>query len=548
MLPLPALEGVLPGLTPPCGGRVVETVAAVPVPPAAWAAALAEPTRVDGELPAFVHLGFPRPVVARGAGLAVGDRRETDFVHAGRVGTLEVVVEEAEAEPAAGRGRVRFGFGENTTKLAGWLDWERVETAWELVPGGTLVRTRVAYRRWARPGLVLRRSDGRRGASASRRLPRRRRAGEARGVPVGAPPDPAAAAWARLACLAVPLSLLVALRLLRRQVAAGPAEVDPAAERAGLLMAAGWAAVVLLVGNAAAVAAGLWAFRVDELRLVGTPVDLWLGWTILWGPLAARLAARRMPLAAVVVGLVALDAAAMPWLGSLVRLDQHWLAADALLAIASVVPAVALDRWVRRRQRPVRGRRCRGSASRSASACSCRRPCWAWSPRSGRERELEVASRCRGAASLGSSSSSRRGARLDDPRRLGAGAAGRRRAAAAGPDATPGDHRPVRGARQPDAGGGGRLLRRPGNCAAAAGAAAGHARDARLRHRLGSPARARGAARPLRRCLARLPHGGLRVDPTASAAPCLSTGGGKGGHPATCRGLEESAGNTPRDL
>ena len=406
MLLLPASEGVLPGLTPP-RGRVVETLAAVPVPPAAWAAALAEPTRVDGELPAFVHLGFPRPVAARGAGLAVGDRRETDFVHAGRVGTLEVVVEEAEAEPAAGRGRVRFGFGENTTKLAGWLAWERVEMAWEPAPGGTLVRTRVAYRRLLDPGWYF-------GVPMDAAV---RQAGgylvdgvlaEARGVPVGAPPDPAAAAWARLACLAVPLSLLVALRLLRQQVAAGPAEDDPAAERAGLLMAAGWAAVVLLVGNAAAVAAGLWAFRVDELRLVGTPVDLWLGWAILWGPLAA-LAARRVPVAAVVVGLVALDAAAMPWLGSLVRLDQHWLAADALLAIATVVPAVALDRWVRAEPPSggagdAAGDRLRALLRPAGAGGRAR----AWSPRCGRERELEVASRCRGAASRGSSSASRR--------------------------------------------------------------------------------------------------------------------------------------------
>jgi hypothetical protein len=114
-----------------------ETVVAeriVALAPEAVEAALAQPPRVGGVLPAFLSIGFPRPVAAAGTGLAVGDRRSVSFVgrKAGakpRDLTLEVV----ERAP----GYVRFRAVGDRTKIAEWLRWDEAEVTWEPVESGT---------------------------------------------------------------------------------------------------------------------------------------------------------------------------------------------------------------------------------------------------------------------------------------------------------------------------------------------------------------------------------------------------------------------------
>ena len=67
---------------------------------------------------------------------------------------------------------------------------------------------------------------------------------------------------------------------------------------AGALLAFAWNLPALLMVHVVAIAAGWWSYDADGGVLLGMPVDLWLAWAVLWGPVPA-IAMPRAPLWAI---------------------------------------------------------------------------------------------------------------------------------------------------------------------------------------------------------------------------------------------------------
>ncbi len=137
-LALMSLEGVTPITSFPAAGTAMatQTVAATP---AGVEAALGATPRFDRTSPpAFLGLGFPRPVAADGSGLAVGDRRTIWFTS--RNGArAALVLEVVQSEP----GHVRFRARTDQTAIARWLGWQDADVTWQSTGAD---RTRVSWR------------------------------------------------------------------------------------------------------------------------------------------------------------------------------------------------------------------------------------------------------------------------------------------------------------------------------------------------------------------------------------------------------------------
>jgi hypothetical protein len=135
-LVLMSLEGVTPLTSFPSAGTATATQTVVATP-AGVEAALAAAPLFDRTLPAFLGLGFPRPLAAEGSGLAVGDRRTIWFT--GRNGSrAALVLEVVESEP----GHVRFQARTDQTPIARWLGWQDADVTWQSTGAD---RTRVTW-------------------------------------------------------------------------------------------------------------------------------------------------------------------------------------------------------------------------------------------------------------------------------------------------------------------------------------------------------------------------------------------------------------------
>lgn len=144
-----------------------------------------------------------------------------------------------------------------------------------------------------------------------------------------------------------------AVTLLRGAAVFGPlaavlaaAAVRRPSERAiaAMILATAWNLLALALVNVLAVRAGWWSFSTRGAMVEGVPVDLLLGWALLWGALPAR-AARRLPLPLTVLALAWLDLAFMPLARPLVRLGGDWLHGEALAVALGLVPGLLLARW-----------------------------------------------------------------------------------------------------------------------------------------------------------------------------------------------------------
>jgi protein-S-isoprenylcysteine O-methyltransferase Ste14 len=95
---------------------------------------------------------------------------------------------------------------------------------------------------------------------------------------------------------------------------------------------------------------GWWSYAEVAGTWRGLPVDLWLGWAVLWGPLPVALR-RSIPLPLAVVAAAWLDVVAMPALAPVVELHASWLVGEVVGLVLVLVPAVLLGRWLAERQR-----------------------------------------------------------------------------------------------------------------------------------------------------------------------------------------------------
>ncbi|MFH8368814.1 methyltransferase family protein [Streptomyces sp. NPDC018031] len=111
------------------------------------------------------------------------------------------------------------------------------------------------------------------------------------------------------------------------------------------IAATAWQAVWLPVLNLLAVRAGWWTFHAEGGTVAGLPVDLLLGWALLWGALPVLAGGDRLPLPLLVAALTWLDLAAMPLADPVVRLGDHWTAGEAVAVAVALVPGLLLARW-----------------------------------------------------------------------------------------------------------------------------------------------------------------------------------------------------------
>ncbi|MGW3784891.1 methyltransferase family protein [Micromonospora chokoriensis] len=139
---------------------------------------------------------------------------------------------------------------------------------------------------------------------------------------------------ARWLSLALPLAAVLAV---------GARERDRSVRAAGLLafLTAGIGIAAL---HEVARLAGWYAFAPVDGAYRGMPVDLWIGWAALWGPLPVLLR-RVLPLPIALGLLLWVDAVAMPALHPLVSLGPHWLVGEVVGLLVVALPAQLLGRF-----------------------------------------------------------------------------------------------------------------------------------------------------------------------------------------------------------
>jgi len=141
----------------------------------------------------------------------------------------------------------------------------------------------------------------------------------------------------RAAGLYLPLAATVALWLWRK---------PDLRERAAVLLSAAWNLPALLLLHALALRFGWWRFEAEGGLFLGLPVDLYLGWALLWGP-AAVLAFPRLPLAGVLAIGALLDVVLMPASRPVLVLGNAWLLGEAVGLSLALLPAQLFARWTR---------------------------------------------------------------------------------------------------------------------------------------------------------------------------------------------------------
>lgn len=113
---------------------------------------------------------------------------------------------------------------------------------------------------------------------------------------------------------------------------------------AGVMLSCLWNLTALPWVSRLAIELEWWRFDARGAVFLGTPVDLYLGWVLLWGAVAP-LAAPRAPLVAVAAAAVALDAWLMRLLAPVLHLSPSWWLGEALAAATALVPGLLVARW-----------------------------------------------------------------------------------------------------------------------------------------------------------------------------------------------------------
>jgi protein-S-isoprenylcysteine O-methyltransferase Ste14 len=85
--------------------------------------------------------------------------------------------------------------------------------------------------------------------------------------------------------------------------------------------------------------AGWWSFGPG-----GMPLELYLGWVVLWGILPPMVFPR-LPLFWCAILMIATDLVGMPLCSAAVTLGPHWLAGEAAAAAVVLMPALCIARW-----------------------------------------------------------------------------------------------------------------------------------------------------------------------------------------------------------
>ena len=140
----------------------------------------------------------------------------------------------------------------------------------------------------------------------------------------------------RLSALYAPLVTALSVGLIR-----------PRRQRmfAACLLSVLWVLAALLLLQRINKVAGWWTFQSAPAMFAGMPVELYLGWAILWGVVPV-LAFRKLDLPAVLVLMGALDLWLMPAGLLVVELHRSWLVGEAAGLLLVLAPAFCLGRWI----------------------------------------------------------------------------------------------------------------------------------------------------------------------------------------------------------
>jgi protein-S-isoprenylcysteine O-methyltransferase Ste14 len=90
-----------------------------------------------------------------------------------------------------------------------------------------------------------------------------------------------------------------------------------------------------------------WSFHASSGLIRNMPVDLYLGWTLLWGILPMLAFARRKSWQVVLIFL-GIDLAAMPLCFPVVQLSSRWLVGELVAVCLVLAPAQLFSRWTLR--------------------------------------------------------------------------------------------------------------------------------------------------------------------------------------------------------
>lgn len=113
---------------------------------------------------------------------------------------------------------------------------------------------------------------------------------------------------------------------------------------AAFLLSALWTVPTLLVVARMNAIAQWWSFSDADASLAGMPIELYLGWILLWGALP-QLISRRVSVLPMTFLFIALDLVAMPFCQPVVQLHSRWLVGEAVAALLVLLPALCLGRW-----------------------------------------------------------------------------------------------------------------------------------------------------------------------------------------------------------
>ena len=139
----------------------------------------------------------------------------------------------------------------------------------------------------------------------------------------------------RQALFLVPLA---ALLLLLRSPPNGPRD------HLGALFAFFYAAPLVFVGHVCAIELGLWHYQGHALKVLGFPADIWLGGSLLWGPVLF-LAFPKLNPWVLTTTVAALNGLLMPSFDPLVVAGPGWFAGVVMIFAAAHLPALYLARW-----------------------------------------------------------------------------------------------------------------------------------------------------------------------------------------------------------
>ena len=126
-------------------------------------------------------------------------------------------------------------------------------------------------------------------------------------------------------------------------VLAGRLVRQPKRQFAACLLSFLWALPSLLAVQRLNQLAGWWSYSTDGPAFCGLPLELYLGWVVLWGVLPQMLFPT-MRLWRVVLIMVMVDLVAMPLCMPVVTLGSSWLFGEAFAVALVLLPALAIAR------------------------------------------------------------------------------------------------------------------------------------------------------------------------------------------------------------